>query len=106
MVNKGSTSEPTRRTNALQKLTQKCNSFTRLKINYSSFLPSVTQLRKGNVFTSVCQEFCRGVYPSMHWVRHPPWSDTTPPPWPIEQTVRILLECIPVSRDFYYMAYS
>ena len=60
MVNKGSTSEPTRRTNALQKLTQKCNSFTRLKINYSSFLPSVTQLRKGNVFTSVCQEFCRG----------------------------------------------
>ena len=28
---------------------------------------------QGNVFTSVCQEFCPrgGVYPSMHWGRHP-----------------------------------
>ena len=52
------------------------------------------KLRKGNVFTSVCQEFCPGgVYPSMHWIhppgrhlpsRHPhppgqtPWEDTPP----------------------------
>ena len=37
------------------------------------------KVRKGNVFTSVCQEFCpQGVYPSMHWGRHPSWSDT---PW-------------------------
>ena len=93
-----------------------------------------TKSRKGNVFTSVCQEFCPqegGVYPSMHWAsspqaetptprqtlpgltppplgrhppgqtshlgRHPPgqtppWADT--PPWPLQQMVRILLECI------------
>ena len=46
------------------------------------------KLRKGNVFTSVCQEFCpRGVYPSMHWgvyrsmhwggCGRPPRADTT-----------------------------
>ena len=45
---------------------------------------SQMKLRKGNVFTSMCQEFCRlgGVHPSMHLGRHPPrqtpWADT---PW-------------------------
>ena len=34
-----------------------------------------TKVRKGNVFTRVCQEFCpQGVIPSMHWGRHPPVS--------------------------------
>ena len=47
-----------------------------------------TKLRKGNVFTNVCQSFCpqrEGVSAPMHarihttpLVRHPPWSDTPP----------------------------
>ena len=54
-----------------------------------------TKLRKGNVFTSVCQEFC-----SQGEVYTSPWADTllradTPPPrWLLQRTVRILLECI------------
>ena len=98
------------------------------------FYRQQTKLRKGNVFTTVCQEFCpRGVYTSL-WAdtslaRHipmqtSPWPDTpgadtslarhplaiysslgrhphSPPParWLLQQTVRILLECILV---FYY----
>ena len=50
-----------------------------------------TKLRKGNVFTSVCQEFClrgKGGAP-------PPWADTPPHiRRPLQWTVRILLECI------------
>ena len=40
-----------------------------------------TKLRKGNVFTSVCQGFCprrKGVYPSMHWADTP--AQTPPSP--------------------------
>ena len=53
-----------------------------------------TKLRKGNLFTSVCQEFCpQGegeVYiPSG---RHPPADP--PQGRPLQRTVRILLECI------------
>ena len=53
-----------------------------------------TKLRKGNVLTSMCQEFCP-------W--HPPWTDTSPgqtPPsrWLLQQMVRILLECILVQK--------
>ena len=61
---------------------------------YRQQVPSVSFYRKGNVFTSACRESCPwGVYPSMHWGRHPPaqcmlgyiplpsacW-DTPPPP--------------------------
>ena len=77
--------------------------------HFVSFYRPQTKLWKGNVFTSVCQEFCpRGVYPSMHWAdpptgqaapgKHPP-RQTPPgrhPPsrWLLQRTVRILLECI------------
>ena len=44
-----------------------------------------TKLQKGNVFTSVCQEFC----PRGGGCTHTPWADTHPagqtphpPPWP------------------------
>ena len=63
-----------------------------------------TKLRKGNVFTSVCQEFC----PQGREVcipacmgqgelciplgRYPPAD--TPPRQPLQWTVRILLECV------------
>ena len=69
-----------------------------------------TKLRKGNVFTSMCQEFCS----QGGGVHQAPWADTppgqthpgqTPPPdrHPpgrrlLQWTVRILLECILVSR--------
>ena len=75
------------------------------------------QLRKGNVFTSVCQEFCLGgVYPSMHWGRHPqgqtptPWADTTrgrhplgkiPPPnacWDTHLPAQCILGYTPLPR--------
>ena len=81
-----------------------------------------TKLRKGNVFTPVCQSFCSGggCLPSAYWVytplgRHPTWADTpwadttleahtpllkhppgstTPPSRrPQQPTVRFLLEC-------------
>ena len=43
--------------------------------SYSNYHPQ-TKLWKGNVFTSVCQEFCAwgGIPPG----RHPPWQT---PPW-------------------------
>ena len=53
-------------------------------MKFRLLLPSATKLRQGNIFTGVCQSFCsqeggvsqhalgRGMYPSMHWVRHPP----------------------------------
>ena len=75
---------------------------------------TVRKLRKGNVFTSMRQEFCPGGCVSQHALgqtppcpvhagihppgRHPPWTDTprtdTPPRQPVQQTVRMLLECI------------
>ena len=53
-------------------------------------------LREGNVFTSVCQEFCSHVIPSPR--QTPTWADT-PSLWILRDTVnkravRILLECI------------
>ena len=83
---------------------------------YTRYLPQ-TKLRKGDVFTPVCQSFCsQGVYPSACWDmpppgqtppgRHPPRAQPpgqTPPPPPsrrlLLQTVRILLECILVLRS-------
>ena len=60
-----------------------------------------TKLRKGSVFTSVCQEFCLpwGIHPPWQTPpgRHqtPPWADPPPPNQTvIAATVRILLECI------------
>ena len=74
-----------------------------------------TKLRKGNVLTSVCQEFCpwgegsvhpltdtpRQIPPGRHTPgRHPlsrhPLADT---PTKMQQTVRILLECILVLNE-------
>ena len=54
-----------------------------------------TKLRKGNVFTSVCLPQCMLGYTPLG--RHPQ-ADTPPTPTPsrrlLQQTVRILLECI------------
>ena len=57
-----------------------------MKINWES-QPSATKLRQGNIFTSVCQEFCPqgGVCLSACWDTLP-WADTphgqNPPPPP------------------------
>ena len=82
------------------------------KPNQQNFYRPQTKLRKGNVFTSVCQEFCpQGeVYTPQADTpfplgRHPSLADTPftlgrHPPiirWPLQRTVRILLECILVS---------
>ena len=79
-----------------------------------------TKLRKGNVFTSVCQEFCPQVgvsarHPPGRLGRHPP---TLPPGRhapgqsphpkrrrPLQRMVRILLECILVSCYFYELLF-
>ena len=47
--------------------------------------------------------FCSqgGVYPSMHWARHPPT-----PRRPLQQMVRILLECILVQYNFLKVVYE
>ena len=56
---------------------------------YCHYYRPQTKLRKGNVFTSVCQEFCPqgGVYASMHWGRHPRAGTHHPragtPPWQV-----------------------
>ena len=85
--------------------------------------------QQGYVFTGVCDYVHRGWgwrYPSMHWGRHPlppgltpPWTDTPcqmhagihpPSRWPLQRTVRMLLECILVSSEIganaYYLAIS
>ena len=86
------------------------------KISMLNYRPQ-TKLRKGIVFTPVCQSFCSqvGVCLSTCWIhplgRHPHWADTPPrADTPIGQTsllssacwdtrtVRILLECILVLR--------
>ena len=95
-----------------------------------------TKLRKGNVFTPVCQSFCswvslsqhalgsgvsacgpRGVWclPQPHLLgrspqqtpgqtpfllgRHPPGQTPPHPSWPLQRTVRILLQCILVQPN-------
>ena len=79
-----------------------------------------TKLRKGNVFTPVCQSFCSqgGVCPSACWDTPLPWADTPPgrhPPandpngrWLLLRTVRILLECILVisNSEVIYSTFS
>ena len=46
--------------------------FERWQVPMNHYRPQ-TKLWKCNVFTPVCQSFCHGgVYPSMHWGRHPP----------------------------------
>ena len=49
-------------------------------------LPAATKLAQGNIFTSVCQEFCPqggGVSASVHaGIYHPPGADTPPGPDP------------------------
>ena len=62
-----------------------------------ALLPPATKLGQGNIFSSVCQEFCpRG---GEYLGRCPP-AGTPPPPHQIlrdtinERAVRILLECI------------
>ena len=65
-----------------------------------------TKLPKGNVFTSVCQEFCPlGVYLNMHWCRHPPGQTPPPPRRLLQRTVRILLECILVLPNFLHFTF-
>ena len=56
--------------------------------NPRPLLPAATKLGQGNIFTSVCQEFCpQGgrVSPSVHAgipprTRHPPWDQAHHPP--------------------------
>ena len=106
-----------------------CNHMIKILIQkYTRYRPQ-TKLRKGNVFTPVCQSFCsQGVYPSACWDMPPPGqtpplgcplADTPPGQTPqadnplgttplgkhptsrrlLLQTVRILLECILVLRS-------
>ena len=71
--------------------------------NFSNYRPQ-TKLREGNVFRSVCQEFCPqgdvsqdvlggGCLPGGCLPRHPPDPEANTPRW----AVCILLECILVS---------
>ena len=73
-----------------------------------SIVTAATKLGQGNIFTSVCQEFCpqgggEGVCLSACWDTLPPPRQSRQPPPPPggrlqhtvnEQPVRILLECI------------
>ena len=74
----------------------------------ASYRPQLL-LRKGNVFTSVCQEFCpwgggklciqactRQTHPMGRHLLPP--RQTPPPQRPLQRKVRILLECILVLR--------
>ena len=75
-------------------------------VSYSEiiFLPSATKLGQGNIFSSVCQEFCSqggstppGQVPPWAGTSRHPWAGTPPgqvPPMVNERAVRILLECI------------
>ena len=63
-------------------------------VDISSFYRPRMKLRKGNVFTPVCDSVHAGGFT-------PPWAATSPrqsrhPParYPMHRTVRILLECI------------
>ena len=84
----------------LQRLWTQNSTFYSNKINYIIYdrrhylckvfsLPSATKLRQGNIFTSMCQEFCPrregGVCLSGCWDT-PPWADTPPSKHPPRQT--------------------
>ena len=60
-------------------------SISQTKISICLSLPAATKLGQGNIFTSVCQEFCPqgggGVCLSACW-DIPPGADTPPPPRP------------------------
>ena len=85
----------------IQNLSQEDRQIHRITVN-----PVITvhnsSCGKGNVFTSVCQEFC----PQGWWCTFP-WADTPlgrqppPPRRSLQRTVHILLECILVS--FYFL---
>ena len=67
-----------------------------------TLLPAATKLGQGNIFTSVCQEFCPrgggGCLPQCMLGYNPPGADTPPGSrlkhTVYERPVRILLECI------------
>ena len=70
---------------------------------FDIFLPAATKLGQGNIFTSVCQEFCTrgggGGLPQCTLGCSPPPRTRHPPPTRDQHTVnerpvRILLECI------------
>ena len=65
-------------------------------ILYNPILPAATKLGQGNIFRSVCQEFCPrggGVSASVHAGIHPPPGSGLQHTVN-ERPVRILLECI------------
>ena len=70
-----------------------------LPLSSETYLPSAAKLRQGNVFRSVCQEFCPhwgGCLPQcMLGYTHPPTRRRL-----LQRTVRILLECILVFGCF------
>ena len=63
-------------------------------ISHSNYRPQ-TKLRKGNVFTNVCQEFC--IREEVYTHTLPPWADHPPPHLGrrlLQRTAPILLESI------------
>ena len=86
-----------------------CEQSFRSRNTRKVLLPPATKLGQGNIFRSVCQEFCsqEGRSAPLHAEIHPPGPDPPSPPGPdpcqeqctLENTgnkraVRILLECI------------
>ena len=60
----------------------------KVKLSYLYHYRPQTKLRKGNVFTPVCQSFCsQGGLPSAYWDTPPwvdtPWADTSPGQTPL-----------------------
>ena len=62
---------------------QGCELFGLFAYRLKALLPAATKLGQGNIFTSVCQEFCphggEGVCLSAWWDTHPPGADTPGP---------------------------
>ena len=96
--------------NEIAKAPKDSNVSDKLKLsNLNVYYHPQLLLRKGNIFTSVCKEFCpRWVSTPLYAGTHTPsldthtprqilhWADTPslPPRWPLQRTVHILLECI------------
>ena len=74
---------------------------------FGMFLPPAMKLGQGDIFSSMCQEFCPnggevpGQVPPLGRYTPSPWAGT--PPMVNERVVRILLECILV---FFNSVYS